>query len=61
MPSPIELEVTIRITVERDLYDGRDDDGIRLKMATDTNEIRNRPWDAVSVRVVEPLEKEAEE
>lgn len=60
MSNPLTLEVTIRMSVDRDLYDGKDDGGICHLARMDTNEIRNRPWDSVTVRVAEKKELPSE-
>lgn len=52
MPNPLALEVTIRITVDRNPF-GRADERICDLVDRHENEIRTRLWDSVSVRVAE--------
>lgn len=57
MPNPLVLEVTIRITVDRDWFEGLDDNQICNAM-DEAEMIMASEWDAVSVRVAEPLESD---
>jgi len=50
----LELEVTIRLTVDRKWFEDMTDAEICRRVETEQGNITTVPWNAVSVRVAQP-------